>query len=275
MKKPLPRGLQIDIARMSRWAADFSGYRSTVTEERIDRWLGQFAPNDRDLLARILDCVDFVTNEQMARAFKSALASLPGWHPSERRRQGKWRFVPYSGSTGESGDSMLHRFRIANGLGSKAHCELFIHKSELLLADLSSNDTVVFVDDFAGTGDQACEAWKSTFVELLPGQPSVFLVLVRSSTSARKRIQKESSLSVVADQELTEKDNVFSNQCPHFTSAERTVLLKYCHIADAKRPRGHGDCGYLLVFAHNCPNNTIPILHANHERWEGLFRRHE
>ncbi len=36
-----------------------------------------------------------------------------------------------------------------------------------------------------------------------------------------------------------------------------------------------GDCGFVIVLAHKCPNNTIPILHARRAGWEGLFRRHE
>jgi hypothetical protein len=29
------------------------------------------------------------------------------------------------------------------------------------------------------------------------------------------------------------------------------------------------------VFQHRSPNNSIPILHADHERWTGLFPRHD
>lgn len=34
-------------------------------------------------------------------------------------------------------------------------------------------------------------------------------------------------------------------------------------------------CGFVIVFAHTCPNNSIPILHVSHTKWQGLFRRYD
>ncbi len=275
MKVPLHRGANIDSQRMSSWANFFSGYRIAVTEGRIERWLDQFAPNDCDVAARILDCVDFIPHEQMANAFRSLLRALSGWNKNEELRKGKWRFIAFSVSAGESGDTMLHKFRRANDLDGKNYNNLFIHKSDLFKENLGPNDTVVFIDDFAGTGKQACGAWTDNLKELLPGGPNVFLVLLGSSISARKKIEAETDLKVNPYLELTEKDNIFSPVCKHFTRREKETLLSYCKKADRRNPKGYGDCGFVIVFAHNCPNNTIPILHANHRRWEGLFRRHD
>src|SRR5258706_187568 len=119
MKRPLPPGSPIDMQRVRRWMADFPGYRITVTEQRIDRWIEQFRRADRDLAARVLDSVDFVSNEQIAAAFRSTLNSLPNWNIEGNRRNGTWRFVPMSSSAGESGDTMMHKFRLANGMSSK------------------------------------------------------------------------------------------------------------------------------------------------------------
>jgi len=275
MKKPAPRGRPIDLTRISRWARDFAGYRYPVTDHRIELWLRQFSRGDHDLAARMLDCVDFVTVQQMAAAFKAALASLPGWNINPQRRRGKWRFASFSSSAGESGDPMLWQFRIANGLGNNRYNELFIYKRDLLSAGLGVNDTVVFVDDFAGTGEQACWAWSNSIQELLPEEPNVYLVLVAASTAARDKIRAETKLTVTPYITLASKDDVFSPQCAHFTGQEKSTLLSYCLKANRRSPRGHGDCGFVIVFAHRCPNNSIPILHMRHGRWEGLFPRHD
>ena len=145
MKTPMRRRSPITNQRMASWTTLFSGYRLAVNEQRIDRWLDQFKPGDRDLAARILDCVEFVSNEQMMGAFRSMLACIPGWHIDESRRQGKWRFVPYSASAGESGDSMLHKFRSANRLGDRRFNKLFIYKRDLIRQELGPQDTVVFL----------------------------------------------------------------------------------------------------------------------------------
>ena len=44
---------------------------------------------------------------------------------------------------------------------------------------------------------------------------------------------------------------------------DRAKLLHYGKIADKHNPRGFGDCGFVVVFQHRPPNNSIPILHAD------------
>ena len=119
MKTPRPREAEVDVDRVEGWLSDFSSYRHGVTEKRIDRWLDQFDNAHRDLASRILDCVDYIPHEQIGAAFRSLLAGLPGWSKHENQRQGKWRFVPFTLTSGKSGDSMIHHFRIATGLAVK------------------------------------------------------------------------------------------------------------------------------------------------------------
>src|SRR5687768_5818470 len=116
MKSPRPRGTAIDLKRIRRWANEFGSYRHAVGEDRIREWLKQFKSADQDLAARILDCVEFYTHDQIAGAFKAVLRGLPGWNEDEAQRKGKWRFVPYSMSAGESGGVMTAKFRHANNL---------------------------------------------------------------------------------------------------------------------------------------------------------------
>jgi hypothetical protein len=260
---------------MTSWTSVFSGYRHSINEQRIDRWLEQFDGAHRDLAARVLDSVDFVTHEQMASSFRETVKIMGGWDPDPNQRQGNWRFVGFSVSSGESGDTMLHKFRLANRLTGKQYNPLFIHKSELLAGNLGHEDTVVFVDDFTGTGSQVTDAWAENIQELLPGNPRIFIVFAAASARARVKIETETSLTVISGIELTEHDDLFSSACVHFTQDEKDVILEYCRRSDRRYPRGYGDCGFLLVFAHNCPNNSIPILHAFNRRWEGLFRRYD
>lgn len=275
MKAPRQQGAPIDAARMRGWLADFAGYRVHINEGRIDRWIQRFALADRDVAARVLDVVDYVSQEQIAHAYRAALARLPGWNVDPHRRRGKWRFVPFSVSAGESGDSMLHAFRLANNLNKKKFDKEFVTKRDLPGEKLGADDSVVFVDDFAGTGNQAIEAWNDSLQELLPGDPSTYLVLVAVSASARTRIGLETSLTVVPHNVLGDADNIFHNRCVHFSAAEKTTIKRYCRRADAIAPSGYGGRGFVIVFCHNCPNNSIPILHAFNNNWEGLFRRHD
>lgn len=73
---------------------------------------------------------------------------------------------------------------------------------------------------------------------------------------------------------LNGADNFFSDDCLHFTAEEKAAVLKYCNEHFPDSPKGYGDCGLLFVLQHDCPNNTIPILHAyNKNKWFPLFPR--
>jgi hypothetical protein len=287
VRQPLAPGSVIDAKRYKRWVSRFGSYREGITNVIIESWLSQFEGDDRDLAARVLDAVDFYGQSQIYAAFRQALAALPGWHKSKSRRNGQWRFTAMSGSAGESGDAMLYHFRIANGLDAKAFNELFVSRSDLfrqpLLPEddphkLGKDDVVVLLDDFSGTGTQVCNAWndpETSFGSLLAGVGKVYLILVAASKAARQRISDETTLLPLPAHYLHESDNVFSDKCRHFTEADRARLLHYGQIADKKFPRGFGDCGFLVVFQHRPPNNSIPILHADHSKWTGLFPRHD
>ncbi len=287
MRHPSAPGTAIDAKRYKKWISRFSSYREGIINVTIQSWLSQFDDGDQDLAARLLDAVEFYGQSQIHAAFRQSLAALPEWDESASKRRGNWRFAAMSGSAGESGDAMLYQFRIANDLAFKRFNELFVSRSDLfrqpMLPEtdprkLGKDDVVVLLDDFSGTGRQVCNAWndpETSFGALLAGVGKVYLILVAASTAARKKILAETSICPLPAHELRETDNVFSENCAHFTRMDRAKLLRYCKIADKKNPRGFGDCGFVVVFQHRPPNNSIPILHADNSNWTGLFPRHE
>jgi hypothetical protein len=289
MKRPSEPGTAIDAKRYKQWIARFGSYREGIINVTIQSWLGQFANRDQDIAARVLDSVDFYGQSQIHAAYRQTMAALSplGWHKTPSKRKGNWRFAAMSRSAGESGDAMLYQFRIANGLDNKRFNDDFASLSDLfrqpMLPEgdpgrLGEDDVVVLLDDFSGTGKQVCDAWNdpaTSFGALLAGVGKVYLILVAASRAARSRIVDETLLTPVLAHELRESDNIFSDCCPHFTKAEQARLLHYNKTADRQFPKGFGECGFVVVFQHRPPNNSIPILWADHSRWTGLFPRHD
>ncbi len=273
MRESLPAGTAIDEARYTRWLEEFEGYRHQITRRRIENWLDQFADSDKDVAARTLDCVEFIGSGRIDAAFRQILAALPGWNRNRAARQGEWRFVAFSTSAGESGDAMIHRFRRANNMSHPNFDQLFIHPSSLAQARLSTADTVVFIDDFTGSGDQAIGKWQNVFAEILADVPTVYLAVVAASMQVARRIREETAIQVMSDINLGQDDNIFNAACARFSAAEKTVIHAYCVRVDSVQPGGYGDCGFLVIFAHDCPNNSIPILHKVTSVWRGLFPR--
>jgi hypothetical protein len=274
MNKPLNRGAAVDPTRFARWLAQFSGYRNPVTHRMIELWLEQFPPIDQDLAARMLDAVLFVGNQKIHTSFRELLGGLEGWHKTKSKRRGRWFFVPFSGSAGESGDSMVHALRMATSMNKKQYNDLFIHRSDLLARKPGPDDTVVLVDDFSGTGTQACDSWH-IFEELLSGGPRIVLMLVAATDLALARIADETTMEPICATRLSQKDNIFHADCLHFSQGEKNTILNYCIRADPTRPKGYGESGLLVVLAHQTPNNSVPILHAMSDAWQGLFPRND
>jgi hypothetical protein len=289
MRRPSAPGTAIDARRYRRWIDRFGSYREGIINVTIESWLNQFANRDKDLAARVLDSVDFYGQSQIHAAYRQTLTALAqhGWHQNPAERKGRWRFAAMSRSAGESGDAMLYQFRLANGLDGRGFNELFVSLSDLFRLPMlpeddpnriGADDVVVLLDDFSGTGKQVCDAWNdpvTSFGPLLAGVGRVYLILVAASNAARQRIASETSITTMPAHELRDSDNVFSDQCRHFTNTDRARLLHYGRIASASKPRGFGNCGFVVVFQHRPPNNSLPILWADHERWTGIFPRHE
>jgi hypothetical protein len=227
-----------------------------------------------DVAARVLDSVELVSRLQIEAAFKTLMASVPGWHRRKSMREGKWRFVPYSFSSGESGDQMIAAFRQAMGMRTRHYDELFIFPRNLIDQQLSGQDTVVLIDDFSGSGDQACKSWKRLFRELVGGAGTVYLMVIAATTAAQDAIRQETDLEVLSHFNLDSRDDFFSPDCKHFTDAEKAIIRSYCEEHFPDEAKGYSDCGLLFVMQHDCPNNSIPILHKHRRnKWVPIFPR--
>jgi hypothetical protein len=273
LRAPRPSDTPIDNRRRSLWRSRFEGYRYGVTDARLSEWLEQFTNGDRETAARVLDVVEFISAEQMHAAFRSLLKRLPGWHQSERKRKGRFVFVAFSRTAGESGDAMLHQFRLANNLNKRAYDSLFIGRSEILRAGLRKDDTVVFLDDFVGSGKQAVEAWQTMFQELTAEVGNVYLFTVAAFNKGATRIRDETRIELLAHRQFNNSDSVLHDDCRHFAQHEKDRILHYCKMASPENPWGFGDCGLVVVLSHQCPNNSLAMLHATSQRWEPLFPR--
>ena len=259
-------------AQIRKWLERFPHYRMPPTRETLVQWLRRFEPDDLNIAHKILDQVIMVSELQIQEGYKSGLEALEGWSKSAEERQGRWFFVGV-GEAGESGLAMLRLFRDANGLTRPKWQGYFVTLLDLPELRLSAFDNIVFVDDFAGTGVQMVEYWP-TLEELVASEAKCFLLLTVLTMQAEAHIVKHTDLLVRAHKVLGSEENIFSADCGTFTEHEKAVLDNYGEIAWPPHPRGYGDCGLCVVLSHKTPNNTIPILHANHPNWIGLFPRY-
>lgn len=262
----------IDEDRLSGWAERFRFYREPPSRAQVENWVLQFKSSEQVMAAKVLDSVEIISERDILEAFRRGLNAIPGWHSQARQRQGNWVFVGF-GRAGESGPAMLGKFREANRLASRQFDHLFAEPSELPGRRLTAKDTVVFVDDIAGSGQQAIQFWPTT-KELIASQARCFLLLVAATDGAIDKIGSLEDLVLIADRSLGNAANIFHAENSILDEAEKRVLLRYCRKLDPKNPKGFGGCGLTLVLQHKTPNNTIPVLHRSTNDWRPIFPRY-
>ena len=265
----LPNGVTLD--QVNAWYDRFRFYRHGPSREDIVFWLNQFTDEHRPIAARVLDQVLILSDAEIHQGYHNALSGLAGWSIDQAQRSGRWVFVGLGGQA-ESGAAMLHMFREANRLTSDVHQGLFASLSELPSLKLTAHDTVLFVDDFSGTGEQFSKRWE-TYQELVSCEARTFLVLAAATSTALERLKANGDLQVIVEVVLGPEHNVFHDGCPIFTAQEKNHLLSYCRRADRRKPKGWGDCGLLFVISRKTPNNSLPILHVTTRTWKGVFPR--
>ncbi|MRL69800.1 hypothetical protein [Brevundimonas sp. SPF441] len=257
--------------QLSAWEARFRPYRRHPTRECLIAWLRQFEEEHQSIAHRVLDNVILLSEDDILQGYKGTLESLPGWSKQPNARIGRWFFVGM-GDAGESGQAMLRLFREANGLSADRWQSLCVMPRELPGLALKAVDSVVFVDDFAGSGQQMVDYWPY-IEELVASEAKCYLALSATTTRAQTQIQTNTELEVRAPVVLQEKDNLFSDACEVFSADEKVVLERYGKKASKSQPRGFKDCGLAIVLSHKTPNNSVPILHANHANWISPFPR--
>jgi len=264
----LPEG--ISMAILEGWYDRFRFYRHSPSKVEILGWIKQFAPQHHGLARRLLDNVILISDLQIQQGYREALAALDGWSKIDTQRRGRWAFVGLGGQA-ESGPAMLHMFREANGLESDRHQGLFVTPADLPKLRLTARDTVIFVDDFSGTGDQFSSRW-TVYRELVSSEARTYLFLAAATSVAMSRLSELDEIEIRATRTLGSEANVFSPNSP-FDDSEKTAILGYGKRADRKQPKGWGDCGLLLVISRKTPNNSVPILHSDSRRWKSIFPR--
>jgi hypothetical protein len=259
-------------SRMEKWLDRFRYYRDPPNAAAVHAWISHFEEPHQELARKVLDEVIVVSERQIQEGYKAALAALPGWLQQAAPDSGRWFFVGF-GKAGESGPAMVRIFREANDLALEKFDSLFCSLSDLPQMKLTAYDTVVFIDDFSGTGRQVCKLWP-VVAELVASEATCHLILTAATGIAVQAISEMTDLKLHASIVLSEKYNVFSGLCETFSEDEKQILLHYGQIASGRWPCGYGNSGLLLVISHKTPNNSLPILHVNEVHWKGLFPRY-
>lgn len=204
------------------------------------------------------------------------------------------RFVSL-GNPSESSALLLYYFRQENSL----HKDLFIHASDIF--DLSSVGTAgtvslrdpsisryVFIDDLCGSGHQAEEYATNVVAPLKRINPAIrtyyFPLFGLSAGIEHLRLCTEFDL-VAPVMELDDSFRAFAPESRLFVG-ETLAPLRPATEATCRRygdkllpghPLGYEDGQLFIGFAHNTPDNSLPIFWSDHSAsfsWRPIFKRY-
>lgn len=200
------------------------------------------------------------------------------------------------GNPSESGNHLLYFYRQENDLPK----ELFIHTHEILSFNRDSkgipqlklrNEDIkryIFIDDVCGSGTQATDYSEDLVKEIKKLNPKIEVIyLTLFSTSHGLKHIKEHTLFDLVDCifELDETFKCFSDKSRYFKGVDKLPLSKefteqFCRkygkylTASEEDSLGYKDGQMLLGFAHNIPDNTLPIIWNEWEDWQPILKRY-
>lgn len=200
------------------------------------------------------------------------------------------RFVSL-GNPSESSALLLYYFRQENAL----HKDLFIHASEIF--DLTSGTVrlrdaditrYVFIDDLCGSGHQVEEYSTHTIAPIKAINPDIraYYYPVFGLADGIDHLQRTTAYDAVCP--VVELDNSFRAFSPEsrlyvgdnltqLKDPSEATCRKYGDRLWPEHPLGYEDGQLYIGFAHNTPDNSLPVFWSdgvNPQPWSPIFKRY-
>jgi len=263
--------------RIQTLANKFSSFRD-LTYDSIVHWIDLFAFGHGDLALKILDNVFYVDQSKILAAYRSTHQQLVALHNDLSQV-----FFAGYGHAGSSAQVMLYRYKIANQLRNTPIESHFINMSEIPDLIRKKDPIIMFVDDFIGTGNEATTFWtgsengrtleRPALQDIVPPNAKCYLAVAVAYESGIRKIHQATPIAVLPWQIFSDQDKVLSAECTKFNTNEKQLIRNYCVRTGCPFVTGYGDTQALVVFEHNCPNDSLPILWFESTHWRGLFSR--
>lgn len=196
------------------------------------------------------------------------------------------------GNPSESGTHLLYYFRQENELGT----DLFVHSHDLFEGTvaaprlLTGVRRLVFLDDFCGSGTQAVRYSKRLLprIRALSDTIRIHYYSLFATTEGLRHVRDNATLfhdvqticEIDPSFHALDEDSRYFRDPPAYITRDfaRETCARYGTNLYPEHPLGFKNGQLLIGFAHNIPNNTLPIIWGEGTSaapWHPLFRRYE
>ena len=271
----LPSSLKMLTSRIEK---AISSWPIDITMDHAIRWILQFDSDDYLLAVRLIEHLDVLGSAQVRSALEVANTKLMR-RASEKGAPIKGDNTLYAGigSSAKSGSLISYHYRVTAELSED---DFLSGESEEEL-DLKKIENIVLVDDVIGTGKTVAKEVIRVAEEIyaLSQSRNIFVLTVAGYLDGIHHVIEETGASVVSALEYSTLDTVSVSDAAFYEGlqvAERTAvqqrIKRYCKSISTS-DLGFGGVGGLLVFDHNTPNTTLPIIWHTGKGWRPLFPR--
>lgn len=283
-------------------------YRDTqlwplAEELNYEHWLGNFAEGEEQSIAQhILDFFIYIP-EGLINHMLSTVIGKCGYYFKQQR--GSWSDVDfksncwYSFVPGEDQKPTDSGHLFTRKLRDVLHIpeERIISYSELQSKlDKTTNQNVILVDDFVGSGHQTWVAW--VFPNHITGKSFqslsidnnhkvVYAPLIVNYMGYDKIKNDCANLELKCVHKLTKQYSIFEHDCPCWDGDDdlfkkalallenksKALGIPFTNGADVIDVKGYREQGLAVAFAHGIPDACPPIFYWETDDWKPLMKK--
>lgn len=273
-----------------------------VPTPRVERWLGNFLPDELPFAEALLEAFVYLNDEMIDRLFASAFHNLSGGDlgsgASYASRQADWqRFrddVHITHVTGEEPNSSDSGYAFAR----RARMSLLVDQSHIFPPDealrqqlVAGPTPLIFVDDFAGSGNQFLETWtreivigttKRSFAGMAQAGllgPVFYCLPVTTSYAVDRLAVHAPKVYVRAAHVLSENygaGHTNSLLFPPTLLPDKDAFLQQVSaraFGIKEDPLGFHSLGLALAFEYGPPDASLPLMWKESSSWTALVPR--
>jgi hypothetical protein len=242
---------------MDEWIVRSSTGARARKKSDIVEWLKNFQPAEIDDAMLILEKLQYKSDQEIRRAIQVLSGEIKTMF---RGRLQQAKFFPLGNSPSSSGGMYLYDFRK----------ELGLHESNSPASPFKEfkNEPVdiVFFDDMIGSGNQATKVCRDNLTDFKGACHYVCIFGFESEVQSVRNIAAFEH--VICGIQLSDEERAFAENSQVFTDTAVRARLEslargYGNKLYPLHPLGFDDSQALIVFPHNTPNNTLPIIWAS------------
>lgn len=246
-------------------------FNNVLKDEDFEYWFSQFEDEDKPIIYKLLSYYQYYTSDKVFEMLNKLYTLLVDEFHIDIDTT---LFIPI-GYTAKSGSAITYFFKRENNLDE----DKFIAMNDLRNEDFHRVKTIIFLDDFIGSGEYL-ESIKKDFINKLSDNIKKRVQFICACLVGYEQgIDKVNGdiLKVCVVQKITYNYQPLHKDSIIFSANEKqaaeTVLYKYNKPLKPKHPLGYGDIQGLVSFFFATPNNTLPIFWSSNNDWHPLFPR--